>query len=122
MTWPIISLPLSRERIVLFLIKPTLNLSWTGSQHNSNVTVSCVIFQRFSHFLSTFFAKKKNELAPYFLVFIKVGAKLHFSLGYSEKTLLKSQAELVPIWSSHLGVFPAGIQMLLPLQGLNKIM
>lgn len=116
MTWPIISLPLSRELIVLNLIKPTLNLTWTGSQHNSNVTVSCMIFQRFSYFLSSSFAKEKNSLAPYFLVFIKEDAKLHLSL------LLKSQTKLVPIWSSYLDIFPAGIQTLLPLQGLNKIM
>lgn len=122
MAWPIIYLPLSRELILVILIKPTLNLAWTGSQHNSNVTVSCVIFQRFSHVLSFFsFAKEKITLHPIPLALLKEGQN-HISLGYSEKTLLKSQTRLVPLWSSYFGVFPAGIHMPLPLQGLNRIM
>lgn len=72
MTWPIISLPLSRELIVLILIKPTVNLTWTGCQHNSNVTVSCVIFQRLSHFLSSSFAKEEMTLHLISLSSLKV--------------------------------------------------
>lgn len=75
-----------------------------------------MIFQRLSHFLSfIFYFSKESDLAPYSLGFVKGGAKSRFSLGYSVKTLLKSQTRLVPIWSSYLGVFPAGIHMPLPL-------
>lgn len=81
MAWTIISLPLSRELILLTWIKPTLNLTWTESQHNSNVTISCVIFQRFSHFLSFifFFAKEEMTLYPIPLALLKEGQN-HISL------------------------------------------
>lgn len=84
MAWPIISVPFSRELILLVLSKTTLNLTWCGSQHNSNVTICCVIFFTDSHiFYLSFFPlfKKKKKNVPYSLCFIKGGAKSHLSFG-----------------------------------------
>lgn len=90
MAWPIISVPFSRELILLVLSKTTLNLTWCGSQHNSNVTICCVIFFTDSHifYLSFFplFKKKKKKMYPISFALLKEGQN-HISLLSSQRKL-----------------------------------
>lgn len=117
MAWPIILLPLSREFILLILIKPTRTLLELGASTIA-MSLSAVWFLE-SHFFFPF-VKEKMTLHPDSLAVLE--GQNHIFLLVIQIKVLKSQTRLVPIRLSYFGVFSAGIHMSLPLEGLNKIM